>query len=90
MTNEKMSAEEAAEEYVESRDRLSICNSCKGLATKTGYEHYKAFLAGDSNGYARGKAEEQKRIWEEIQSRVYDELTLRFIRESIFGGGDVD
>ncbi len=76
--SEKMRAEEAAEEYA---DKESIHS----------YEHndwpeiYKAFLAGDANGYARGKAEERERIWEALQEGG---AGISTIKQIIFGGGN--
>lgn len=60
----------------------------------------KAFLAGDSNGYQRGKAEAEKRIWEALknnwnrfesqgESVSLIEGTEAELKQIIFGGGDV-
>lgn len=43
---EQSEAEKAAEEYVESRERLSACQACNTRSNRVGHEHYKAFLAG--------------------------------------------
>jgi hypothetical protein len=82
--SEKMSAEEMAKQY-------SLEYSSAGM----NWENIqKAFLAGDSNGYSRGKAEAEKMIWELLEeywkengSRETIEIFPQHLKLLVFGGG---
>jgi hypothetical protein len=84
--SEKMSAEEQAYKHVLGDTLEGYTPEYAGFLRDN--VMVSARVADYLAGYSRGKAEAEKRIWEEIQSVVYDELTLKFIREIIFGGGE--
>jgi hypothetical protein len=51
----------------------------------------RAWKAGHSSGYARGKAEERKRIWEavtKIEYGAWADNPADTIKQIIFGGGE--
>ena len=77
-----------AEEWLKEPLNIGNMQSAPVSAFLCGYD--AGYERGHQLGKSRGKAEEQKRIWEEVQSVVYDELTLKFIREIIFAGGEYD
>lgn len=50
-----------------------------------------AYLAGDTNGYSRGKADERERIFNDIMAtRIDGPNGFARLKQIIFGGGDVD
>jgi hypothetical protein len=62
-------------------------------AEQTKENTLRAWKAGDSNGYSRGKAEAEKRIWEALEKHSirgggWIEETLADLKQIIFGGGE--
>lgn len=84
MTNDK-GPEQAAEEWV-------VINKAWDDYESDWVKHgVETFLAGDSNGYQRGKAEAEKLIWDRImETRLDGPNGIMNLRQAIFGGSDGD
>ena len=96
METEKLNAKEIGEAYAQERFKgayvafpVAMANGDILTANVPVEEMRKivrdAFNSGDGNGYQRGKADAERRIWDKLP---YSYAT-REIKQIIFGGGDV-
>jgi len=95
MTNDK-TPEQAAEEYAEwfilqQREKNPDAEAERINALKVTIRY--AYKVGDTNGYSRGKADAEKRIWEELEKHSvrnggWIEEKLSDLKQIIFGGWD--
>lgn len=94
MTDEKMTPEDGPtidDQAIDYALRSGWSESGKQLDTAESHAIHRAYLAGDSNGYSRGKADAEKLIWDRImKTRLDGPNGIMNLRQAIFGGGDDD
>lgn len=97
MTDDKMTPEMLAEEWLKTPLNIANMESVPMGAFLCGYD--AGYARGHQIGKSRGKAEAEKRIWEEAQNNSIsfriperDEndrgIWLGSLKQIIFGGGD--